>query len=497
MRENEPSAVMTSDLLPHGLPSTLTLIGGRRLAPEETFPVLDRYTQVKVADVAEATRDQVAAAVRTARAAFGLSPAPYDRARILSRVAELIETRRDAFVDLMVTEAGFTRVDALSEIERALDTLQLSAEEAKRITGEMVPLDGNRGQQDRLGFTLRTPVGVVCAITPFNSPLNAVLHKIAPALAAGNAVILKPSAHTPLTASLLCDVFLEAGLPADLLALVHGDAKVGTWLLEEQGIDFYTFTGSTRVGRIILAAAGLRRTQLELGSIASTIVCADADLDTAVPKIARASFRKAGQVCTSIQRLYVERSIVDEVASRLAHAARAMPAGNPRDPAVRVGPMISESAAKRAESWLTEAKQTRAHIEFGGTRTGPVVEPTLLSHVQPGMKVIEEEIFAPVLSTLPVDTLHEAIDSINAMRFGLAAGVFTRNLEQAFVAARAIKVGAVHINETSSSRVDGMPYGGVKDSGFGREGPRYAIREMTDEKVITISLGTRPAGRRP
>ena len=475
--------------LPRGLPSTETLIGGRRLAAASTFPVFDRYTQHKVADVGIATREQVETAVRTARNAFEHSPVPYERARILGRVGELIEQERDTFVDLLITEVGFTAADAAGEIERALDTVQLCAEEAKRITGEVVALDGNRGQSNRLGFTLRTPVGVVCAITPFNAPLNAVRHKIAPALAAGNAVVLKPSEHTPLTASLLCELFLQAGLPPDLLALVHGGADVGGWLLAEQGIDFYTFTGSTRVGRLIQAGAGLRRTQLELGSIACTVVCADADLDMALPKIARASFRKAGQVCTSVQRLYVERTIAGEVTERLAREAAAMPAGNPRDPAVRVGPMITETAAKRAESWLGEATQAQACIESGGIRTGPVLQPTVLSRVRPGLKVIDEEIFAPVVSILPVDTLDEAIGDINATRFGLAAGVFTRDLQRAFLAARSIRAGAVHINETSSSRVDGMPYGGVKDSGFGREGPRYAIREMTEERVITLSLG--------
>ncbi len=478
-----------SRILPHGVPSPQTLIGGRRLAGEHHFAVYDRYSQLKVADVASVTREQVAQAVRTARNAFGQVPVPYERSRILRRVAELIDARRDAFIDLMVTEAGFTPADSTGEIERALDTCQLCAEEAKRITGEMVALDGNRGQHNRLGFTLRTPVGVVCAITPFNAPLNAVIHKVAPALAAGNAVILKPSGYTPLTASLTCEQFLEAGLPPDLLALVQGDAQAGTWLLEEQGIDFYTFTGSTRVGKLIQAGAGLRRTQLELGSIACTIVCADADLDAAVPKIARATFRKAGQVCTSIQRLYVERSVEEAVTQRLVKEARAMPAGNPRDPAIRVGPMITEVEAKRAETWLAEAIQREALVECGGTRTGPVLQPTILSRVAPGMKVIDQEIFAPIVSILPFDNLSAAIDSINATPFGLATGVFTSHLERAFSAARAVRSGAVHINETSSSRVDGMPYGGVKESGFGREGPKYAIREMTDEKVVTISLG--------
>lgn len=484
-----PPAAATA-LLPHGIPSTETLIDGRRLASEHTFAVCDRYTQTHIADVSEATQEQVAQAGKVARASLRHAPPPYERARILLRVAALIAERRAAWVELMVTEAGFPRADASGEIDRALDTLQLSAEEAKRITGEMVPLDGNPGQHNRIGFTMRTPVGVVCAITPFNSPLNAVLHKIAPALAAGNAVIFKPSGHTPLSASLLCDLFLEAGLPPGLLSLLHGDAQVGSWLLASPDIDFYTFTGSTRVGRIIQAGAGLRRTQLELGSIACTIVCADADLDAAIPKIARAAFRKAGQVCTSIQRLYVARSIEEEVQARLCAESARMRAGDPRDAATVVGPMITPASARRAQDWVSEAVRGDARIATGGTRSGSVLQPTVLTGVQPGMKVVDEEIFAPVVSLLPFDTLEAVVDGINATRFGLATGIFTRQIDSAFLAARSLKVGSVYINETSSSRVDGMPYGGMKDSGFGKEGPRYAVRDMTDEKVVTLTLAS-------
>ncbi len=490
--QSEGATGAAATLLPHGLPPAGTLIGGRRLASDKTFTVHDRYLGVPIAEVPASTRDQVAQAVTAARAAIGRTPVPYERARILAKVAQAIDRRRQELIELMVAEVGFTPPDATGELERAIDTVQLCAEEAKRITGEMIPLDGNAGQHNRLGFTLRTPVGVVCAITPFNAPLNSVLHKVAPALAAGNAVILKPSDYTPLTASLVCELFLEAGLPPELLALVNGGAEVGAWLLEEQGIDFYTFTGSTRVGKMIQAAAGLRRTQLELGSIACTIVCADADLDQAIPRIARASFRKAGQVCTSIQRLYVERPVEQEVARRLAAAAAELPAGDPRDAKFRIGPMITEADAKRATSWVEEAVSAQARVECGAVRSGPVLQPTVLSHVRPGLKVIDQEIFAPVVSLLPFDTLPAAIESINALRFGLATGIFTRNLDAALLAARTIKSGAVHVNETSSSRVDGMPYGGVKDSGFGREGPRYAIREMMDEKVVTL-LPARPA----
>lgn len=477
-------------LLPNGVPSPLVLIGGRREPGEASFTHTDVYTGAKLADVAVATRDQVRVAVLALREALAAAPPPYERARILDRLADAIADRRRMFLDLMTAEVGFTAADGSGEIDRAVDTCRLCAEESKRIAGDVVPLDGNPGQQDRLAFTLRLPVGVVCAITPFNSPLNTVLHKIGPAIAAGNAVLLKPSDRAPLCASLLCDLLLEAGLPPDLLALLHGGGRVGEWLLEEPGIDFYTFTGSTRVGRIVQAGAGLRRTQLELGSIACTIVCADADLDTAIAKIARASFRKAGQVCTSVQRVYAQRDVAAEVTRRLAAEAAALPAGDPRDAATRVGPMISENEARRAESWIAEARAGAARVECGGARRGPVLDPAVLTNVRPGMRVVDEEIFAPVVSVIPFEGIDDAIRAVNGTPFGLAAGVFTHHIDTAFRAARGIRAGAVHINETSSSRVDGMPYGGVKDSGFGREGPRFAIREMTEERVVTFALGS-------
>ncbi|WP_418320860.1 aldehyde dehydrogenase family protein [Piscinibacter sakaiensis] len=471
------------------LPSTQILIDGRRLDGDGLFAVDDRFTQQPLAQVHAASRMQVADAVRVARRACAAIPPPYERAQILRRAAQLISQQRQRLIELTIAEAGFTVAEAQGELLRALDTLELCAEEAKRISGEMMPLDGNPGQHNRIGFSMREPVGIVCAITPFNSPLNAVLHKLGPAIAAGNAVLFKPSGYTPLTASLICDLLLEAGWPAGAIALLHGlDGQVGSWLLDEPDIDFYAFTGSTRVGRLIQAAAGLRRTQLELGSIACTIVCADADIDGALPKLARASFRKAGQVCTSIQRLYVEAPLADEVLHRLSEAAAAMPAGDPRDARTQVGPMITQAQAERAETWIAEALQGGARLGVGGGRTCSVLQPTVLDQVRPGMKVVDEEIFAPVVSVIPFADLQAAIREVNATPFGLAAGIFTRNLGSAFAAARLVKAGAVHINETSSSRADAMSYGGVKASGFGREGPRFAIREMTDEKVVTVSL---------
>jgi len=330
---------------------------------------------------------------------------------------------------------------------------------------------------------------VVCAITPFNSPLNTVSHKIGPALAAGNTVVLKPANVTPVTATLLCEILLEAGVPAGHLNLVHGrGSTVGTWLLEDPGIAFYAFTGSTEVGRTIQRTIGLRRSQLELGSVSSTIVCDDADLGRAVPRCVNASFRKAGQVCTSVQRLYVDRRILYAFAERLIDSTERARVGNPRDVETLVGPMIHVREAERAGAWVEEAVSQGARVVCGGRRDGALFAPTIVVDATADMRVMRDEIFAPVIAIVPFDSLDAAIAEINATPYGLAAGIFTTNINSAMRAAKSLEVGTVHVNETSSSRVDVMPYGGTKQSGFGREGPRYAVHEMTEERLITWSL---------
>jgi succinate-semialdehyde dehydrogenase/glutarate-semialdehyde dehydrogenase len=352
----------------------------------------------------------------------------------------------------------------------------------------VVPLAGAPNQAGRVGFTLRVPLGVVAAITPFNSPLNTVAHKIAPAFAAGNAVILKPASATPLTACKLAEVLLDAGMPRGFLSVLLGGAQVAEWLLADERVRFFAFTGSTEVGRKIQQAAGLRRTQMELGSIACTILCDDARLDSALPKIVNAGYRKAGQVCTSVQLLLVHASIVDEVQSRLAKLVQALPYGDPYDPNTVVGPVISEAEAIRVESWIEEAVAKGARRLAGGARKGAVVPPVLLASIDESMKVGCREVFGPVVCIVPFDELDDAIARVNATPFGLASGIFTNRLDDAFAAARRLEVGGVHVNETSSARVDLMPYGGSKDSGFGREGPRYAVQEMTEERIVTFSL---------
>lgn len=472
-------------------PATWTgcLIAGQWTSEGPAFAVTDKFTGATVAQISAATPAQVQRAIDAA--AQGLergAPPPAERAAILRRAGVLIGERRAAFVDAMVAEAGFTLPDAAGEVDRAIITLNLTAEECTRLVGDVVPFAASPGAHQRTGYTVRHPIGIVCAITPFNSPLNTVLHKVAPAFGAGNAVVLKPSAITPLTSALLGAALLDAGMPADFLAVLQGEGDtVGQWLLEEPRIAFYTFTGSTRVGRIIQQAAGLRRTQMELGSIASTIVCADADLDRAIPKIVNAAFRKAGQVCTSVQRLYVERPVLDEVARRLAEAAAAFPAGDPRDPATRVGPLISQGAAERAERWVQDAVAAGARVLCGGQRQGSVVQPTVLVDAPLETNAWCQEAFAPLVSLQPFDRFEDAIAGANSTPYGLSAGVFTANLDRAFLATRTLRFGTVQINETSSARSDVMPFGGVKDSGFGKEGPWHAMREMTEERLVIFN----------
>jgi acyl-CoA reductase-like NAD-dependent aldehyde dehydrogenase len=464
------------------------IINGQAIAGSVSLTVLDKYTLEPFAHVTRADASLVDQAVAAAERAFcGPEIPPYRRYEILMKAAELMDGRRDAIIDDMIGESGFTRIDCQNDFDRCRQTLRLSAEEAKRITGELIPLQGAPGQDwRRIGFTMRFPVGVVVAITPFNSPLNTVAHKIAPALAAGNSVVLKPSSYTPLSALALVEILHEAGLPPGWLNIVvGGGSDVGDQLLRDQRVAYYTFTGSTGVGRELQRHAGLRRTQLELGNISAVIICDDAALDFAISKAIPATFRKAGQVCTSVQRIYVARSQFDTFAQKLVDKAKEIPVGDPRIETTVTGPMIAMKEADRASLWVEEAKRAGASALLEGGRDRAVVWPTILTNVKPTMKVLSEEIFAPVVSLLPFDTLDEAVDAANATPFGLAGGVFTNDVTRALELSRRLRMGTVHINDTSSNRVDLMPYGGVKESGFGQEGPKYAIRDMTEERLIT------------
>jgi acyl-CoA reductase-like NAD-dependent aldehyde dehydrogenase len=466
------------------------LIGGTWIEDGDTFPVYDKFSGEPLGDAVRATRAQVDEAVTAAALSFEREPLDAQRRyQVLHDTAALIESRRADFEHRIVAEAGFSLFDAATEVTRTVQTFLISAEEAKRLTGEVVPIESAPGNAHRMAFTIRIPRGVVCGISSFNSPLNMVAHKLAPALASGNTVVVKPSERTPFSAALLFELLLEAGLPAAHASLLQGPgAEVGSWLVEDQRIRFYSFTGSTVVGKLLQRTVGMRPLALELGSISATIVCDDADLERAAAKCVHAGFRRAGQSCTSIQRLYVQEGVFDRFLSQLVREVEQVGVGDPRNPATVVGPMISETEAARAEAWVREAVAEGARVACGGGRSGSVMQPTVLVDTRPSMKVMREEIFAPVLSVIPFTSLEQVVDEVNAVPYGLAAGVFTRDINRGMYFARKLHVGIVHINEPSSSRVDLMPFAGVKDSGVGREGPRYAMQEMTEERLVTLSL---------
>jgi succinate-semialdehyde dehydrogenase/glutarate-semialdehyde dehydrogenase len=466
------------------------LIGGEWAEGTETFAVTDKFTGEVIGYADRASREQVEAAVGAAERSFQATKLdPYDRFRLLRRAGDLIESRRDELARTITAEAGFPVADAQNEVTRAVQTMLIAAEEGKRLVGEVVPIEGAPGHAHRMAFTIRVPRGVVCAITSFNAPFNFVAHKVAPALASGNTVVVKAPQATPFSAALFAEILIEAGLPPGHVNVVQGPgSEVGRWLVADQRIRFYTFTGSTEVGKQLHREVGLRPVALELGSIAGSVVCADGDLERAAGRIANSAFRRAGQACTSTQRLFVQQSVLEPFIERFVTATRALTVGDPRDPQTMVGPMISESEAARAERWVREAIAAGAGLVAGGERKGALLQPTILIDVNTAMSVMCEEIFAPVVSIVPFATLDEAIEQINSTRFGLAAGIFTRDINTAMTAARRMHVGVVHINESSSNRVDLIPFAGVKDSGLGREGPKYAMQEMTEERLITINL---------
>ena len=467
------------------------LVGGEWIEGRSRFQVFDKYSGELIGDADSASEEQTKAAVDGARSSFHAEKLdPYKRYEVLIRTAQFIEQHRSDFTEIITAEAGFPLGDANNEVTRAVQTFTISAEEGKRLCGEIVPIEGSPGNAHRMAFTIRVPVGVVCGITSFNSPLNMVAHKIAPALAAGNTVVVKPPQSTPFSAALLFEILLAAGLPPRHANLVQGPgSQIGKWLVNDPNINFYSFTGSTAVGKSIRDAVGLRPVALELGSVSATIVCNDADLKRAIPRCLNSGFKRAGQACTSIQRLYIEEAIRDEFSELLVEGASKLVVGDPRDPRTEIGPMISGDEAERAEAWVREAVASGARILHGGTRSGSLLHPTILEDVNLNMRIASEEVFAPVLSIFPFRSLNDVIDQVNALPYGLAVGLFTRDLNTAMQAAKQLHVGIVHINESSSSRVDLMPFGGVKDSGIGREGPRYAMHEMTEERLITMSVG--------
>ncbi|MGH3063255.1 MAG: aldehyde dehydrogenase family protein, partial [Gaiellaceae bacterium] len=428
-------------------------------------------------------------AVDAAAAAMEEPLPAHKRAEILVRVAGALGRRHDEVARLISDEAGKPMKAARVEASRAMSTYTFSAVEARKLAGAMIPMDASQAGEGKLAFTLRRPLGVVGAISPFNFPLNLVAHKIAPSLAAGCAVVLKPAGQTPLSALLLAELEDEAGLPPGWLNVVVGpSSEIGDVLVEDDRVKVITFTGSSGVGWKLAERSPRKRVNLELGNSTPLIVEADADLDAAVAATAQHGFSFAGQSCISIQRVYVQEAVYDEFVSALVPKVEALKLGDPADEETDVGPVIDEDARERILEWVDEARSGGAEIVTGGDLEGDLVRPTVIAGAGPELKVSCQEVFGPVVTVNRYRTLDEALELANGTEFGLQAGIFTASIRTAMRAAQELEFGGVTVNEAPTFRADQMPYGGVKESGNTKEGPAYAVRELTDERVVVIDV---------
>ena len=479
----------TPDACASAVPRLRMLIGGTWREGSNERDVVNPYSGKVVARAPESSLPDLDEALHAATAAKQQAAATpgYERAALLRRAAKLLLERADDIAMVMTRETGKAIKDAKAEVVRSQDTILLSAEEAIRIEGEQVPLDGSTMGAGKLAFMLRFPVGVVAGITPFNAPFNLACHKVAPAIAAGNTIVLKAPPQAPGVVTRLFELFADAGAPPGLVNLLYGNT-VGPALVRDSRVDFISFTGSSRVGLDIKAASGTRRVALELGGNGITIVHADADLADAAPTCARNAMRLAGQSCISVQNVYVHESLYDAFVVQLVANVRKLRLGDPADPATDVGTMINEAAAQRVESWVAQASSAGARVLTGGNRHGAQYDPTVLVDVDPSMKVVCEEVFGPVITVQRYDDLALVLAAVSADQYGLQCGIFTKSLPIAFQAIRGLRVGGVIINGSSTWRTDQLAYGGVKASGIGREGPRYAIRDMTDERLVVFNL---------
>jgi acyl-CoA reductase-like NAD-dependent aldehyde dehydrogenase len=465
------------------------LLAGDWIETGEWVEVRSPYSGEVVGRVAKAGAAETRRAVDAAEAAMREPLPAHKRAEILVRVAGALGRRHEEVAQTIATEAGKPLKAARVEASRAMSTFTFAAVEARKLAGEMVPMDASQAGAGKLAFTLRRPIGVVGAISPFNFPLNLVAHKIAPALAAGCAVVLKPASQTPFSALLLAELETDAGLPPGWLNVLVGPAsEIGDVLVEDERVRAITFTGSGGVGWKLAERAPRKRVKLELGNATPVIVEADADLEDVATRLAANAFSFAGQSCISVQRIYVRRDAYDDLVSRLVPKVEALVVGDPLDEATDVGPLIDAGARDRVRDWIEEARTAGAEILTGGELEGELVNPTVIANAAPELKVSCEEVFGPVCTIGPYDTLDEAIELANGTRYGLQAGIFTRDVKAALHAAQRLEFGGVTVNEAPTFRADQMPYGGVKASGNTREGPAYAAREFTEERLVVIEL---------
>jgi len=464
------------------------LVNGQWVKTSSFESVHSPYSGDLLATVCQAEPEHIDLAIASMeQAARELAAIPaHGKARALARIADGIAARHDEFSKTLSQEAGKPLTDARREIDRGIHTFRLAAEESTRIPGETIPMDLTPGGETYTATVKRFPLGPVLGITPFNFPLNLVAHKVAPCLAAGNPLVLKPAPQTPLTALLLGEVFLTTDLPPTALMILPCSNVLAERMVEHPVFRALSFTGSVNVGWMLKGKAGHKRVLLELGGNAGVIIEPDANLETAVTRCVAGGFGYAGQTCISVQRIFVHQSQYDRFLQSFVDKVRTLPMGDPALETTVVGPLINEQAAMRVETWIQEAVSHGANIHTGGSRHGSVMEATVLTNVSSTMKVCCEEVFGPVVTISPYTKLQEALDLMNDSPFGLQAGIFTNNIDTMNQAYASLDVGAVLVNEIPTFRADHMPYGGIKDSGLGREGVRYVIQELTEPKLLIV-----------
>ena len=466
------------------------LVGGEWRGSRDVLEVKFPYDGSIVGAVSMATADDMEDAMARASAGFEITRRlpSYRRSEILQNMRRLMQERFDEIVEAMILEGGKNRKTAVGETGRALQTLLVSAEEARRLGGEMFSVDWTPAGENRQGFTRRAAIGAVLGITPFNYPVNLACHKIGPAIAVGNPIIIKPAEKTPLSSVILAEIVLEAGYPPQAFSMLNAWGPDTEMMVTDPRIAMISFTGSAAVGWMLKRKAGQKKVTLELGGNAGVIVHEDADLKLAASEAAAGGFANAGQNCISVQRLLIQRGVFEEFTDLFVSEVKALKVGDPRDADTDVGPMIALRDAERAEAWVTEAQKAGASVLHGGSREGAVFQPTVMTDTAAEMKINCEEVFAPVVTVSRYEAWDDAIAAVNDTPYGLQAGVFTRDVKRIMDAWERVEVGGLQVNSASTFRVDHMPYGGIKASGYGREGVKYAIEDMTELRLMVLNL---------
>ncbi|UCE24951.1 MAG: aldehyde dehydrogenase family protein [Candidatus Zixiibacteriota bacterium] len=467
------------------------LLDGQWVDRDKKIDVTDPFDNSLIDTVPAASSDDVETALSAAVKGFEITKrmTVYERAQILFKTAAIISDNLEEFATVIAQEGSKTITEARKEASRCVNTITASAEEAKRILGETIPFDSFPGGEKRRGYYYRFPIGVILAITPFNDPLNLVAHKLGPAIAAGNSVILKPATVTPLSAIKLVEAMVQAGLPPQAIQVITGYGhEIGDALVSDERVRMISFTGGVEAGKHIAKIAGIKKIGMELGSNSPVIVWKDADIDPAVESCVSGAFWAAGQNCIGVQRLLVHREIYDEFKKKFVAATKKYKIGDKLKDDTNMGPMITEAEAIRVEKWVEEAKHKGAKVLTGGKRQGALYEPTVLENVPKDITIHCEEVFGPTVNLYSIDDLDEAIEEANSLPYGLLTAIFTSNVDVAFKASYELDCGGVMINDSTDYRLDSMPFGGVKYSGLGREGLKFSLQEMTEPKVVCFYL---------